>query len=53
MNSTVIAITAGLAFGAAVGSIFGLVIIGAGVGIVVGTLAAGVIDSVGDENVEF
>ena len=39
MNSTLITITAGLAFGAAVGSLFGLAIVGAGVGIAVGTLA--------------
>jgi len=50
--STTIAIIAGLGFGVAIGSVFGLAVIGAGVGIAAGTLAAGVIDTLGDENFE-
>jgi hypothetical protein len=50
--STTIAIIAGLGFGVATGSVFGLAVIGAGVGTAASTLAAGVIDTQGDENWE-
>ena len=52
MNTTALAIAAGLGVGVAIGSLFGFVAIGAGVGIAIGTLAAGVIDTLADQNAE-
>jgi hypothetical protein len=50
LNSTVIAIIAGLGLGVAVGAIFGLAVVGAGVGIAAGTLVAGALDHFADES---
>jgi uncharacterized membrane protein len=50
MTATTTCLAAGLAIGAALGFLFGFTMIGAIIGIGGGALAAGVIDSIADNN---